>query len=63
MTPVLVPQLAQATRTPKRSDNGLKMEVWNSVSNAVLPFAGREVPLTGEKCQSKHEGLKRKWKI
>jgi len=63
MTTVLVRELVQAIRSGKRSDNGFKMEVWNSVSEAVRCIAGREVPLTGEKCQAKLEGLKKKWKV
>ena len=63
MTTVLVRELVQAIRSGKRSDNGFKMEVWNSVSEAVCAIAGKEIPLTGEKCQAKLENLKRKWKV
>ena len=48
MTTVLVRELLQAIRSGKRSDNGFKMEVWNSVSEAVCAIAGKEIPLTGE---------------
>ena len=63
MTTVLVRGLVQAIRSGKRSDNSFKMEVWNSVSEAIRHIAGHEVPLTGEKCQAKLEGLKKKWKV
>jgi len=65
MRTVLVRELGlgQAIRSGKRSDNGFKIEVWNSVSEAVRCIAGSEVPLTREKCQAKLEGLKKKWKV
>lgn len=63
MTTMLVHELVQAVRMGKRSNNGFRIEVWNAVSDAVRASAGRDVPLTGGKCQAKLEGLKRKWKV
>ena len=39
------------------------MEVWNTVADAVRKVAGEEVPLSGEKCQTKLERLKKKRKV
>ena len=47
----------------KKSDNGFKREVWNSVAESVQKVTSASVPVTGEKCQGKLEMLKRKWKI
>ena len=63
MTTVLLRELVQAIRNGKRSDNGFKMEVWNSIAEAVRITSGHGSLLTGEKCQGKLEGLKKKWKI
>lgn len=63
MTTILVRELVQAVREGKRSDNGFKIEVWNAISDTVRANAGKDVPLTGEKCQAKLEGLKKKWKV
>ena len=63
MITVLVHELVQAIMSGKKSDNGFKIEVWNSVSEAVRYITGYDVPLTGAKCQAKLEGLKKKWKI
>ena len=47
----------------KKSDNGFKQEVWNSIAESVQKVTSVSVPVTGEKCQGKLEMLKRKWKI
>jgi len=63
MTSVLLRELVQAIRTGKRSDNGLKMEVWDEIAETVLLIAGPGAPVTGERCQGKLETLKKKWKM
>ena len=60
MTTVLLRELVQVIRNGKRSDNGFKMEVWNSIAKAVRFSSGHGALLTGEKCQGKLEGLKKK---
>ena len=63
MTTVLLRGLVSAIRAGKRSDNGFKIEVWNTVADEVRKIAGEEVPLSGEKCQTKLESLKKKRKV
>src|SRR5947209_6797169 len=61
MTTTLLPELVQAIRTGKISDNGFKKEVWNTVAEGVqkVTVTSISVPVTGEKCQGKLEMLKR----
>ena len=63
MTTVLLRELVQAIRAGKRSDNGFKIEVWNTIAQRVQTVSTGEIILTGEKCQTKLETLRRKWKI
>ena len=50
-------------RAGKRSDNGFKIEVWNAISQTVQTVSASKITLTGEKCQTRLETLKRKWRI
>jgi len=62
MTTVLVKELVRLCRAGKRSDNRFKIHIWNEVAMVVMKVAPNEV-LTGEKCQSKLEGLRKKWNV
>ena len=63
MSIVLLRELVQGIRDGKRSNSAFKMEVWNSVAEAVSVASGNGMLYTGEKCQGKLQGLKRKWKV
>ena len=60
MTTTLLRELVQAIRTGKRSDNGFKKEVWNTVAESVQKVTSISVPVTGEKHQGKLKILKMK---
>ena len=63
MTTVLLRKLVYAIRAGKRSDNGFKIEVWNTIAQTVQTVSPGKIKLTGEKCQTMLETLRRKWKI
>ena len=63
MTTVLLRELVNAIRAGKRSDNGFKIEVWNAIAQTVQTVSTSKITLTGEKCQTRLETLRKKWKI
>ena len=63
MTTVLLWELVIAIRAGKRSDNCFKIEVWNAIAQTVQTVSASKITLTGEKCQTRLETLRRKWSI